>query len=131
MKVEEPKQHEVKQLLPVETEDIIKTKQLLEDISGIYFLIEHNEVVYVGQSTNIMLRVYTHAQEKRFDSFSYIPIDPSNHNIIEALYIWTLQPRHNRTVPNVHRVTLSNDQVVYQARGCSFGPSHKKHKEAG
>lgn len=60
---------------------------------GIYFLIKHDEVVYVGQSTTIHSRVLTHrACWKDFDSYTYIPCAIDQLNDLERYYIRLLKP---------------------------------------
>lgn len=69
-------------------------------ISGVYFLIDNQTIVYVGQSNNVGNRVLVHKQEGRikFDKFSYIQCELDELNIIESLYIHAYRPKHNGDV---------------------------------
>ena len=62
--------------------------------SGVYFLIDNNEVVYVGQSVNIYARIAQHT-DKRFTHYAVIPCQPESLNKLESLYIHLLTPRLN------------------------------------
>lgn len=71
---------------------------------GIYFLVFEKKVVYVGQSTNIFSRVYTHTQSKQFDSYVYIPCDRSILDKMESLYIHFLSPPLNGNLHNGNKI---------------------------
>lgn len=66
-------------------------------LSGVYFLLEGNEVVYVGQAISVLRRVAEHLADpsKKFDRFSWINIDPGLLNVTEQFYISKLVPRYN------------------------------------
>lgn len=52
-----------------------KTDRFLPELfgkMGVYFLFKGDDVVYVGQSKNILRRVGDHTETKDFDSFGYI-----------------------------------------------------------
>jgi len=62
---------------------------------GVYFLIENNDIVYVGQSTNIDARVASHHGTKAFSYVAHVEC-PQNHlNPLEALYISKFSPPLN------------------------------------
>lgn len=62
--------------------------------SGIYFLVDKEDVVYVGQSVNVHQRIAQHT-EKQFDRYAFVPCDVGHLNILESLYIHCLRPRLN------------------------------------
>lgn len=66
---------------------------------GIYFLIKANKIVYVGQSTNVAVRIGTHASvcggRKEFDSYAFLACKPEALDKIESLYIHLLRPELN------------------------------------
>lgn len=66
---------------------------------GVYFLCDGNEVVYVGQSTNVVYRVATHIMEgkKRFDHHRvfYVPCHPEALDKLEQQFIVQLNPKYN------------------------------------
>lgn len=65
---------------------------------GIYFLIEENEIVYVGQSNDINKRVGTHCSEKikRFSKYSYVECDNS---ALDQLELLKFKPIYNEILP--------------------------------
>ena len=62
---------------------------------GVYFLIENNEIVYVGQSVNVHARVASHYYGKVFSYFTCIECPQSHLNSLEALYIHKFNPPLN------------------------------------
>lgn len=71
-------------------------------ISGIYFLILNNRVVYVGQSVDIHRRVMQHRDDKKpFDEilFKEFPVEQLNER--EAYYIDYYNPPQNKRKPRV------------------------------
>jgi hypothetical protein len=53
-----------------------------------------DEVVYVGQSTNVHARIPNHA-DKEFDKYAFVPCDVDLLNKLESLYIHVLRPKLN------------------------------------
>ena len=62
---------------------------------GVYFLIEGDEIVYVGQSKNVLARMAGHA-DKRFSRVKMIPTSVEGLLSFETRMIEALQPRYNR-----------------------------------
>lgn len=62
---------------------------------GVYFLVEDDEVVYVGQSTNPAARIPDHAQHKKFTRVYMVPVPPSALDEVEGALIRTLKPKYN------------------------------------
>ncbi len=55
-------------------------------------------MVYVGKSTGLVNRIWTHVGEnnKEFDSVFYFEVDPKHVlEIVEAAFIMALRPRYN------------------------------------
>ena len=75
-------------------EEIVKVALPWEKASGVYFLILGDEVVYVGQSTNIYSRIPNHV-DKEFDKYAFVPCEVGLLNKLESLYIHVLRPRLN------------------------------------
>jgi hypothetical protein len=77
--------------------------------SGVYFLCDGDEVVYVGQSSCVALRLGTHIMEgvKKFDHnrVFFLPCPIESLNLIEQHYIETLKPRYNggKFSPHIRR----------------------------
>jgi hypothetical protein len=62
--------------------------------TGVYFLLDGDEVVYVGQSVNIYKRIAEH-KDKKFDRFAYLPCARDALDKLESIYIHVLQPKLN------------------------------------
>lgn len=83
---------------PSEDEIIDMSHSLDELESCLYFLIDDGEVVYVGQSTNVIWRLRSHIidPEKKFDSYTLVSFPLSMLNEVEAKYIVELRPKYNK-----------------------------------
>lgn len=82
-------------------DDILQSCNALPMITGIYFLIDANKVVYVGQSVNIFSRVSQHFNDKKqFTSFAYIVCEKNILDKMESLYIHLLKPKLNGLLNN-------------------------------
>lgn len=68
-------------------------------IPAVYFLCHENEVVYVGQSRNVLLRIQAHDDDpdKIFDRAYMIRIPESELLKVEGHFIHLLNPTYNRT----------------------------------
>ena len=75
-------------------QEIIAYKTAYNAACGVYFLIENDRVVYVGQSINVYTRIYTHMKDRQrqFDSYTYIPCEADELDVLESLYIHSLAP---------------------------------------
>lgn len=62
--------------------------------SGVYFLLDGDEVVYVGQAVNVYSRIGQHT-DKRFDRYAFVPCAAEGLDRLESLYIHCLRPRLN------------------------------------
>lgn len=71
-----------------------------EMLCGIYFLVQADSVVYIGQATNVYSRVLTHVREgrKKFDSWCYVPCKREELDLMESVYIHYLDPPQNGKV---------------------------------
>jgi hypothetical protein len=73
-----------------------------EKIRGIYFLLENDELVYIGQSTNIMARISHHIADpdKSFNQHTIMPVVPEvSLNDLEAILILKYKPKYNTSIP--------------------------------
>jgi hypothetical protein len=66
-------------------------------ICGVYFLLLAEEVVYVGQSRNIVARIHQHIDDlvKDFDRVLYLPCPPGLLDYFESRLIKVMRPRYN------------------------------------
>ena len=62
---------------------------------AVYFLVEEDKVVYIGQSTNPASRVAAHESTKIFDRVFVLPVPRSALNGVEGALIRLLQPKLN------------------------------------
>ena len=74
--------------------------QLIGNVSGVYLLYQNDDVVYVGQGWNCLLRVAEHTRKEsviEFTSWRYIPIEgDQRRRAEEKKLIEKYQPRYNR-----------------------------------
>jgi excisionase family DNA binding protein len=75
--------------------------------SGIYFLCDGEEVVYVGQSVDVYSRVLQHRRSKQFDRVFWWPVPASELDKIEGAFIRTLKPRLNGPGPLTCEATMN------------------------
>lgn len=74
---------------------------------GIYFLIDCDEVVYVGQSVDIRSRLEQHSnagmakgtKEKNFNRFFFVNCQREELDRLEAYYILKFRPKYNIAIP--------------------------------
>jgi hypothetical protein len=81
--------------------------------SGVYFLCQGEEVVYVGQSKNVGGRITSHIDTKSFDSVLIIPVPEENLRSVETYWIERLKPVLNRSLEErcpPRRVRRSNSR---------------------
>jgi len=67
----------------------------IESHVGVYFLIKNNEIIYIGQTTNLHARIATHRSNKNFDYFSFLPVEKDMLDITERAYITKFNPKLN------------------------------------
>jgi len=86
-------------------------------ICGVYFLIEGRDVVYVGQSADVVRRVNEHLDRgrKKFDSAMYLPCSLGELDELEEHFIKALKPRYNNTRPRME--TAAYVRHILQASG--------------
>lgn len=82
---------------PLSKKEILaKSKIDNADISGIYFLIKNNKIVYIGQSKSIAVRLAGHNHKGFFDCYSYIACNESDLDFMESMYIGIYRPELNK-----------------------------------
>ena len=83
-------------------EQILASKREFKESYLIYALISNNEIVYIGQSTNILLRISTHlTSNKVFDSWCIVEnlgtyTTSKEVNRLEEKYIRKFLPKYNK-----------------------------------
>lgn len=81
---------------------IIHSTEALSELRGVYFLLLGPQIVYIGQATNVIVRIEIHQREgkKEFDRFFWVPVpDHENLTKVEAEYIWQFNPVYNEVLP--------------------------------
>lgn len=81
--------------------DIMQMKKPIHPkICGVYFLISHDLIVYVGQSKDVFHRLDWHKYRKVFDSYSIIECLPRQLEMLELHFIVKFDPRDNLKMPS-------------------------------
>jgi hypothetical protein len=75
-------------------DEIVNAANTWELATGVYFLIDGDRVVYVGQSVNVYARIASH-HSKVFDRFAFIPCGKEVLDNLESLYIHIFRPPLN------------------------------------
>lgn len=69
-------------------------------LNGVYFLLDKNKIVYVGQTTMGLARTFHHLKNKIFDSYYFMPCPIELLNNVESEYIIKFNPKYNKGVGN-------------------------------
>jgi hypothetical protein len=94
----------------------------------IYALIKDQEIVYIGQSSNVMSRLGSHIQEKRkdFDSYAIVcKVSQNEVDEVERKYIDDLKPKYN-IVHNKHDSSYVRQKPARNDRDNSKRPDYVK-----
>lgn len=75
-------------------EEIADAALLWAKAIGVYFLLDGDDVVYVGQAVDVYSRIGQH-KDKRFDRYAFVPCPVDALDMLESLYIHCLRPRLN------------------------------------
>ena len=65
---------------------------------GVYLLIDDQQVVYIGKTTNLFQRVAAHQTDKQFDSIRFIRLHHGDLDIWERELIAQMTPKYNKLV---------------------------------
>lgn len=99
-----------------EDEIVAAAKRHERSICGVYFLVKGDRVVYVGQSTNLSMRIASHATTKDFDSVAYVPCLREDLDLVESLYIHVLRPCENGThISGLPMAPMTIDSIIRHA----------------
>jgi hypothetical protein len=74
----------------------------VNNINGIYFLVDASGILYIGQTGNLMVRIHRH--RKTFGhgfKVAFIACPSNLLDAAEAYYIVTLRPKYNKTIGNI------------------------------
>lgn len=67
--------------------------------AGVYLLLDGNDVIYVGSSSNVPERVCFHAGRREFDRSLWLPLPVAVLPFYEGALIRAFKPRDNLTCP--------------------------------
>ncbi|MBT8141915.1 MAG: GIY-YIG nuclease family protein [Gammaproteobacteria bacterium] len=86
----------------IDIEELRKSSSKLEgNLSGLYFLFDQDELVYIGKGWNCLLRVAEHTRkdsDKEFTSWEYIHIESKKeYSALEKKLIKMHTPKYNKT----------------------------------
>lgn len=85
-----------------------------EIIIGVYFLKKRGKIIYVGQSTDILKRIYQHRYNKiDFDSYDYITCDTDALRELEKELIKKHCPKLNK----VHNRKIKTEPMQIKVNG--------------
>lgn len=117
------KQHALGHSIKMTKHQIVKLAKPLTDVSGIYFLVDGSEIVYVGQSLNVYARIAAH-KDKKFEKVFVIKCDAENLLKIESQYIKLFTPKYNNQL-NPHSWLLPKTKtnvpakIIHHAQRCN------------
>lgn len=81
----------------------------VEDVHShfLYALTKGDEIVYIGQTSNIITRLSNHRKNKDFDNY-YLRKLNSKNNFLEAYLIFKFAPLYNKSIPSNDRFLAAN-----------------------
>lgn len=89
--------------------------------SFVYFLVNGDEVVYVGQTKHGISRPLSHVGCKEFDHIFIIECAVADLDFVEGNYIAKYQPKYNKTIGTAtHYSLLRARNVVREKCGCEW-----------
>lgn len=91
--------------------EIVSAASAWKLATGVYFLIDGDRVVYVGQSVNVYSRIASH-YDKAFDKFAFILCNKDMLNGLESLYIHLLRPPLNADMHGRKQAPMSLDKLI-------------------
>lgn len=92
----------------------IKDIKPLEPLRGVYFLFLNEQIVYVGQSGNVPIRVQQHT-DKEFNRVFYLTVPPDADILaIEKHFILKFRPKYNyETTAKTCERPATLDEMAY------------------
>lgn len=86
--------------VPFDRATVLQASLPCGSMCGVYFLIDKDEVVYVGQSLDVLNRLSKHMRGgRRFERFAFIACKKEDLDELERLYINALVPAWNTAMP--------------------------------
>ncbi|KOO13217.1 hypothetical protein AKJ18_19720 [Vibrio xuii] len=69
-----------------------------DEYEFIYFLLDSNDLIYVGRTTKLFTRIDAHASDKRFDRYKWLLVEKDYVDFLEKYFIDTYRPIENRFI---------------------------------
>lgn len=93
----------------------------VEHKAMIYFLLDNNVVVYVGQTKQGILRPLSH-KDKKYDTIKILYCDEKELNNLEDRYITKYRPKYNKTLNCASRYSLmrARNNIRQEINNCEF-----------
>lgn len=81
-------------------DDLVSQRAPYNIVRGIYFVFSDDEIIYIGQSINIVQRVAFHFVDTRFrhtppTTYAFVEVPGDQLDLMEMLYINKFRPRYN------------------------------------
>ena len=76
--------------------EILGASRSVAKVCGVYFLIENDAIVYVGQSIEVYSRLSAHFRSFTFDRVTIVECPRERLDSLELLYIQKFSPKHNK-----------------------------------
>jgi hypothetical protein len=98
----------------LDEEEIIKNKINIDKniYKGVYFLINKNKIVYVGNSKNILARIAVHLNKNKILFDSYYFIEKSQDSVeLESRYILKFLPKNNTMIAS-NKILINKLELI-------------------
>lgn len=77
------------------SEAIVDSSVPFKKLCGVYFIISEGQIIYIGQSVDILSRIGLHENHWKFDAYSIVECAKENLDLLESLYIHLFNPPLN------------------------------------
>jgi hypothetical protein len=85
--------------VPHSLKEVLEAAVPAKTFVGVYFLVKDDEVVYVGQSIDLLHRIARHRREGRdFDAYAYLLCEREELDRLEEAYIAAFMPWLNHSL---------------------------------
>lgn len=118
---------------------ILSNKSEVQEQPIIYFLIQGNEIVYIGKSINGVVRIYNHLSDKtkQFTHYYYHKVPAIYLNLLEKKYIEKYTPKYNtmfniKKNPEKKYTIDENGKKIFRIQykhKCFFNPYGHNYKK--
>lgn len=104
---------------------IIKNKKDTSSIENInttiiYFLIDKDEIVYIGKSDKYLERITHHSTNKKFDSYWTEKVDRKEASKIESNYIFEYAPKYNKAITSPSKTKIRLTKKTTNTKNKNF-----------